>query len=86
MFFSRGKVEIGNSGLPERALNLLRLTAPFSLTGNPVISLPCGFNRGGLPLSIQIIGRRGEESTVMQAGYAYEQATEWHKQRPPYEE
>ena len=72
--------------LPERALNLLRLTAPFSLTGNPVISLPCGFNREGLPLSIQIIGRRGEESTVMQTGYAYEQATEWHKQRPPYEE
>ena len=67
----------------ERVQTLLRLTAPFNLTGSPTISVPCGFSTQGLPLSLQLIGRHGEESTVMQAGYAYEQATEWHKQRPP---
>jgi amidase len=68
---------------PEVGHVLLRFTSPFSLTGNPTISVPCGFTREGLPLSLQLIGRHGEEATVMQAGHAYEQATEWHKRRPP---
>lgn len=68
---------------PEQAAILLRYTAPFNLTGHPAMSIPCGFNREGLPMGLQIIGRLGEEGTVMQAGYAYEQATAWHKQRPP---
>ena len=68
---------------PERAHDLLSFTAPFSLSGSPTISLPCGFSTEGLPFSLQIIGRHGDESLVMQAGCAYEEATEWHKQRPP---
>jgi amidase len=68
---------------PEQATVLLRYTAPFNLTGHPAMSIPCGFNREGLPMGLQIIGRLGEEGTVMQAGYAYQQATAWHKQRPP---
>ncbi|MCS6926088.1 MAG: amidase [Candidatus Binatia bacterium] len=62
---------------------LLRHTALFDLTGSPTISVPCGFSAEGLPMSVQLIGRHGEEGVVMQAGYAYEQATEWHKRRPP---
>jgi amidase len=67
----------------ESSRALLRHTAPFDLTGSPTISVPCGFSTEGLPLSLQLIGRHGEEGTVMQAGHAYEQATEWHKRRPP---
>jgi len=67
----------------ESAGPLLRLTAPFDLTGSPTISVPCGFSSEGLPLSLQLIGRHNEEGLVMQAGYAYEQATEWHTRRPP---
>jgi amidase len=62
---------------------LLRHTAPFDLTGSPTISVPCGFSTEGLPISLQLIGRHGEEGLVMQAGHAYEQATEWHTRRPP---
>jgi amidase len=67
---------------PERLGKLIRFTVPFNLTGSPTISLPCGFSAAGLPLSLQFVGRHGEEGTVLQAGYAYEQATEWHKRRP----
>ena len=66
----------------ERVEALLRHTIPFNLTGSPTISVPCGFSAEGLPLSLQLIGRHGEEGTVMQAGHAYEQATEWHNRRP----
>lgn len=67
----------------ESLVGLLRHTAPFDLTGSPTISVPCGFSADGLPLSLQLIGRHDEEGTVLQVGYAYEQATEWHKRRPP---
>jgi amidase len=66
----------------EGSLPLLKHTAPFDLTGSPTISVPCGVSSEGLPMSLQLIGRHDEEGTVMQAGYAYEQATEWHKRRP----
>lgn len=66
----------------ESARPLLRHTAPFDLTGSPTISVPCGVSAEGLPLSLQLIGRHDGEGIVMQAGYAYEQATEWHKRRP----
>lgn len=67
---------------PERAEDLLRFTAPISLTGHPVLSLPCGFNSEGLPVGLQLIARHGEEAALLRAGYAYQQATDWHKRRP----
>jgi amidase len=66
----------------ESSRELLRMTAPFDLTGSPTISVPCGFSAEGLPISLQLVGRHGEEGLVMQAGHAYEQATEWHKRQP----
>jgi aspartyl-tRNA(Asn)/glutamyl-tRNA(Gln) amidotransferase subunit A len=58
------------------------LTMPFNIAGLPALALPCGFDSGGLPLSLQIAGRPFDESTVLRAGYAYEQATEWHTRQP----
>ncbi|HZP26079.1 MAG TPA: amidase [Dehalococcoidia bacterium] len=69
---SRGKV-----------LSYNRLTNPFNLSGQPAISLPCGFSSLGLPIGLQLVGRWWEEETVLQAAYAYEQATDWHRHRPP---
>jgi aspartyl-tRNA(Asn)/glutamyl-tRNA(Gln) amidotransferase subunit A len=56
---------------------------PASLAGTPALAVPCGFSAAGLPLSLQIIGRRFEDATVLRVGHAYEQATEWHRRRPP---
>src|SRR5262245_50786712 len=54
---------------------------PFNLSGLPALALPCGFTSGGLPISLQLAGRPFDEATVLRAGHAYEQATEWHTRR-----
>ena len=56
-------------------------TIPVNLAGIPAISIPCGFV-DGLPVGLQIMGRAFEEDKVLQVAYAYEQATDWHRQRP----
>jgi aspartyl-tRNA(Asn)/glutamyl-tRNA(Gln) amidotransferase subunit A len=66
----------------EQARLLTRYTAPFNLTGLPALSLPCGFSSGGLPIGLQLIARPWAEAKILQAAYAYEQATEWHRRKP----
>ena len=66
----------------EQAARLTRFTAPFNLTGLPALSLPCGFTKDGLPIGLQIVSRAGADAKVLNAGYAFEQETEWHKQKP----
>jgi len=60
-----------------------RLTRPFNALGLPALAVPCGFSAAGLPLAIQIVGRPFDEATVLRVGHAYEQATTWHRRRPP---
>ena len=60
----------------------MRFTAPFNFSGSPTLSVPCGFTAGGLPHSLQLVGRHGEEALLCQVGHVYEQATEWHRRRP----
>ncbi len=57
-------------------------TIPFNVTGQPAISVCSGFGAGGLPVSIQLVGKPFEEAAVFRAAHAHEQATEWRKQRP----
>jgi aspartyl-tRNA(Asn)/glutamyl-tRNA(Gln) amidotransferase subunit A len=61
---------------------LTRYSRVFNLTGLPAISIPCGFTGDGLPVGLQLVGASFEESAVLRAAYAYEQAVEWHRQRP----
>ncbi|MBI3953663.1 MAG: amidase [Chloroflexi bacterium] len=58
-------------------------TMPFNLTGNPAASLPCGFSPAGLPIGLQVVGRCGEEATVLRASVAFEEARPWAARRPP---
>jgi aspartyl-tRNA(Asn)/glutamyl-tRNA(Gln) amidotransferase subunit A len=57
--------------------------APFNMTGLPALAIPCGFTASGLPLSLQIAGRPFDEATVLRVGHSFEQATDWHRRRPP---
>ena len=60
-------------------------TTPASLAGVPAVSLPCGFTAGGLPIGLQLIGRRFDEATLLRAACAYERAAGWSGRRPPLE-
>src|SRR5688572_30057713 len=63
-------------------------TIPVNLAGLPGVSIPCGFGPAAdvpgreLPIGLQVIGRPLDEATVLRVAYAYEQATDWHRQRP----
>jgi aspartyl-tRNA(Asn)/glutamyl-tRNA(Gln) amidotransferase subunit A len=57
-------------------------TIPASMTGLPAVSVPCGFNTGGLPIGLQLIGRALDEPTLLRTAHAYEQATAWRQRRP----
>lgn len=57
-------------------------TIPSSCAGVPALSVPCGFAEGNLPVGLQLIGPQFSEELLLKVGAAYEQSTEWHKQRP----
>jgi Asp-tRNA(Asn)/Glu-tRNA(Gln) amidotransferase A subunit family amidase len=52
--------------------SMIRLTYPFNLLGWPALALPCGLAEDGLPASIQIVGKPGEDERVLAAGLALE--------------
>jgi aspartyl-tRNA(Asn)/glutamyl-tRNA(Gln) amidotransferase subunit A len=59
------------------------LTMPFNVTGQPALTVCCGFSGDGLPLAFQLAGRAFDEASVLAAGAAYERATPWRSKRPP---
>ena len=56
-------------------------TIPVNLAGTCAMSLPAGFSAGGLPIGLQLIGKPFGEESILRAGYAFEQATEWHTRK-----
>jgi aspartyl-tRNA(Asn)/glutamyl-tRNA(Gln) amidotransferase subunit A len=57
-------------------------TLPINIAGLPAVSVPAGFV-DGLPFGMQIIGKPFDEETILHIAFAYEQATNWHKNKPP---
>jgi aspartyl-tRNA(Asn)/glutamyl-tRNA(Gln) amidotransferase subunit A len=60
----------------------LRFTLPFNLTGQPALSIPCGFSAGGLPIGAQLVAAHFNEPTLLRLGHAFQRATDWHAHRP----
>jgi aspartyl-tRNA(Asn)/glutamyl-tRNA(Gln) amidotransferase subunit A len=56
-------------------------TIPANMAGIPAISVPCGFDRAGLPIGLQLMAKPFAEETLLRAAYAYEQNTPWHLER-----
>ena len=61
-------------------------TISVNLAGLPALSLPCGFDEDGMPIGLQLIGKPFDESTILRTAYHYEQATEWHSEKPRMED
>ena len=61
---------------------LAGFTQPYNVTGQPAISVPCGFTNRGLPIGLQIAGRWWEEQTVLNVAYALQLETGWHEHHP----
>ena len=68
---------------PDRDPAYQRFTVPYDYNGSPTLSVPCGLNNDGMPLSIQFVGHPLSEALLCQIGYTYEHATEWHRMHPP---
>ncbi|MGD1926213.1 MAG: amidase family protein [Paracoccaceae bacterium] len=62
----------------QRAFEMLNNTAPFDVTGHPAIAIPCGMS-DGLPVSLMLVGRRYDESTIYRAAGAFEAAGDWRE-------
>jgi amidase len=53
------------------------------MSGDPTITLPCGFTAARTPLGFQFVARHFAEDLLCRAGFAYQEATDWHRQHPP---
>jgi len=73
--------EIGGVEVGREAATIL--TCAFNLTGQPAASVPCGFTDDGLPIGLQIVGRRFDDLTVLRVSAALETARPWTAARPP---
>jgi len=73
------------AGEPLTVLGWMPFTYPFNLTGQPAASVPVGLTARGLPVGLQIVGRRHADRTVLAAAAAYEAACPWAERRPPVE-
>jgi aspartyl-tRNA(Asn)/glutamyl-tRNA(Gln) amidotransferase subunit A len=72
--------EIGGVKVGREAASVY--TYPFNMTGQPAATVPCGFTKSGLPIGLQIVGRRYDDVTVLRASAAFETAHPWAQRRP----
>ncbi|MFX1446652.1 MAG: amidase [Promethearchaeota archaeon] len=91
--------EIGKSGIYDREmlksdiiidekrvslLGWLSFTYPFNISGHPAASVPCGWSNEGLPIGMQIVGKRFDELTILQVSRAFEKLVPWQDRRPDF--
>jgi len=62
----------------------MAFTFPFNMTGHPAASIPSGWTSDGLPIGMQIVGKRFDELTVLQVSKAFEELAPWQDKRPNF--
>ena len=81
--FELGKLGVREiDGVRVSPIGWMAFTYPFNITGQPAASVPCGWTDDGLPVGLQIVGRRFDDVTVLRAAAAFEQALPWADRRP----
>jgi len=85
--FKPGWLESGTSfpTIGKKALSTISwmaYTFPFNMTGLPAASIPSGWTKSGLPIGMQIVGKRFDEKTVLQVSKAFEEVSPWQDKRP----
>jgi Asp-tRNA(Asn)/Glu-tRNA(Gln) amidotransferase A subunit family amidase len=70
------------AGVPVRGMQWTAFTFPFNLTGQPAASVPCGWTAEGLPVGLQVVGRRHDDASVLRACAAFERSAPWTDRRP----
>jgi aspartyl-tRNA(Asn)/glutamyl-tRNA(Gln) amidotransferase subunit A len=79
-----GEWTVKVAGKDESVLSVSwRNTFPYNLAGLPAISVPCGFDRDGLPIGLQIAAKPFDEATLLRAAHAYERRHDWKDSMPP---
>jgi aspartyl-tRNA(Asn)/glutamyl-tRNA(Gln) amidotransferase subunit A len=73
--------EVG--GRPVTGMQWTAFTFPFNMTGNPAASVPAGWTEDGLPIGLQVVGRRWQDDVVLRACAAFEAIQPWVNRRPP---
>ena len=72
----------GRDASPNPAWGFIPFTHPINPVGYTAASVPCGFSSDGMPIGLHIVGREGDESTVIAASAAFEEARPWAQKRP----
>ena len=70
------------SSVAPRGAELPLFTSIFDVTGQPSLSVNCGFDSNGMPIGLMITGAAYEDAKVLRIGHAYEELSGWHERRP----
>jgi amidase len=73
---------VGTIGAIVKSMPMIAYTKLWNVTGNPAASVPAGFGTDGLPLAVQLVGRLGDEATILGASAQIEQVRPWADKRP----
>ncbi len=72
----------GKQNANRKGWSFVPFTHPINTIGHPAASVPCGYSSDGMPIGLHIVGRKGDETTVIAASAAFERAMPWADKRP----
>ncbi|MFX0022111.1 MAG: amidase [Candidatus Hermodarchaeota archaeon] len=76
------KTDLVIDGKTMSEVGWIPFTYPFNMSGHPAASIPCGWSSDGLPIGMQIVGKRFDELTVLQVSQAFEEISPWQDKKP----
>lgn len=72
----------GGGNMSDAYVEQARYQGAFNLTGQPSVAFPAGKTAQGMPIGIQLVGRRMEDGALLRVVHAFQQATDWHRRKP----